>query len=67
MCENAGQFDIDVSRLSLGGVSAGANIAAVLTHRCIAETPIRPVFLCLCVPVVDASALSTNFEIAEGG
>lgn len=62
--ENAASFGIDTDRLSLGGISAGANIAAVMTNRCIRETSLRPVYLCLCVPVTDASAISTDFEIA---
>lgn len=51
---NAEEFNIDVSRVSVGGLSAGANLAAVVAILA-RDEPAMPKLVCqmLTVPVID--------------
>lgn len=60
--DHASELDIDVNRISVGGISAGGNIAAVLSHMC-RDMGLRLCFQLLCVPVTDATALNTDSSI----
>jgi acetyl esterase/lipase len=50
--QNADLLKIDLSRISIGGTSAGANLAAVLVQRLIYEHGIKVHFQLLMVPVI---------------
>ncbi len=53
LIEKAGEFAIDTDRLGLGGISAGAGIAAALALRLRDDRGISPVLLALEIPVLD--------------
>lgn len=60
---NAGELGVDAARIALGGDSAGANLAAVVTHT----APIPLCFQLLVYPVTDARAATASYtENAEG-
>jgi acetyl esterase len=62
-CENASALGCDPGRLAIGGDSAGANLAAVVTQR--ERLPFR--FQLLVYPVTDARAGSASYEAQKNG
>lgn len=60
---NAAELGVDPERIAVGGDSAGANLAAVVTH--VGPVPLR--FQLLVYPVTDARATTPSYsENAEG-
>ncbi|KAF8583980.1 esterase [Ramaria rubella] len=56
---------VDVSRISLGGWSAGGHISAVLSHRA-RDTDFKGlVFVLMAIPPVDAGGLGTELQVLE--
>lgn len=55
-------LSLDLSRVAIGGSSAGGNLAAVMCHKALAAPSIVPRFLVqlLVVPVTDNTALPSN-------
>ncbi|KAE8440728.1 hypothetical protein EG329_006638 [Mollisiaceae sp. DMI_Dod_QoI] len=55
----ASEFNLDVSRIAIGGCSAGGHLAAILAHLC-RDTSLPLKFQLLSVPVVDLSIFSPS-------
>lgn len=64
---NAKNYNIDATRLGIGGDSAGGNMAAVTIQR-LRETKLeKPIFQLLCYPALDLSCSTWSYqEFAEG-
>lgn len=56
------RLNINVNKLSVGGSSAGGNLAAILTHKALLEKPglIKISMQALSVPVTDNTATTAN-------
>jgi len=57
------ELGVDVTRISLGGWSAGGHISAVLSHRARDNGIKGIVFVLMGIPVVDAAALGTDLKL----
>jgi len=52
--QNPKDYNMDTSRIAVGGSSSGANLAAVLSFKAVEmNLPVQPMFQLLIVPVVD--------------
>jgi len=60
------ELGVDVSRISLGGWSAGGHISAVLSHRARDRGMKGIVFVLMAIPVTDAAALGTDLKVRPG-
>ena len=66
----AGTLGIDLSRLILGGDSAGATLATVLCAMAAdprSQLPVKPLLQLLCYPLADASAAHASMELFGEG
>lgn len=63
---NAGLLDVDPSNISIGGASAGANLAAAVTLRCRDERGPRLVFQLLEAPALDLTGRTARETLNSG-
>jgi acetyl esterase len=64
---NAAHYNIDTSRLAIGGDSAGGNMAAVTIQRLRESSIQKPIFQMLFYPALDLSCSTWSYkEYAEG-
>jgi acetyl esterase/lipase len=60
------ELGVDVTRISLGGWSAGGHLSAVLSHRARDKGLSNIVFVLMAIPVTDAAALGTDLKVRQG-
>lgn len=65
--EQAGEFDLDLSRLVFGGDSVGATLATVLALEARAPGALKPCLQLLCYPVTDASQRRESMDLLGEG
>ncbi len=64
--QNAAQYNIDTTRLAIGGDSAGGNMTAVTTQRLRYIDIVKPVFQLLLYPALDLSCSTWSYtDFAE--
>lgn len=66
LVENSSRLNLDASRVSIGGVSAGGNLAAAVTHRARDEGGPPLIFQVLEVPCLDLTLASAEAAEATG-
>ncbi|KAF8529277.1 esterase [Hysterangium stoloniferum] len=61
--QNGEKLGVDVTRISIGGWSAGAHLSAVLSHRARDRGLKGLVFALLVIPVTDATSVGTDLQV----